>query len=103
MPPPTIIENPMEQTIPPEENVTFVCVGEGYGLIDVVWRRGKGNNERSPPKKSIVITINNNITITSTLTIPDLVNDDRGNYRCRYNNSGGETDSEIVKLTVKGK
>ena len=41
--------------------------------------------------------------ITSILTIPDLTDRDGGRYRCRYINSGGETDSDLARLTIASK
>ena len=104
MPPPRIIEHPMDITIPPRETVVFVCVGQGYGLVDVMWFRG--NNENSPPGRSTVttmVTTDDITTITSILTIPDVKENTPNRYRCRYSNSEGETDSNIARLTVAGK
>ena len=38
MPPPRIIVHPMNKTRPHAvtENATFVCVGQGYGFVDVI-------------------------------------------------------------------
>ena len=93
----------MAKTRPVTENATFVCVGQGYGLSDGKWFKGGRNSENSPPDKSIVITMVTPNNITSILTIPDLTNRDGGRYRCRYINSGGETDSDIVRLTLRSK
>ena len=53
-----------------------MCVGQGYGLVDVSWLRGGGNHERPPPDRSTVttmITPDDITTITSTLTIPNVL------------------------------
>ena len=92
----------MDKTRPPTQNATFVCVGQGYGFVDVRWVRG-GRNGRSPPGKSIVTTMATPDNITSILTIPDLIGSDGGRYRCRYNNSGGETHSNNARLTIGSK
>ena len=95
----------MDKTRPVIQNATFVCVGQGYGFVDVSWLRFRRGSKRSLPGKSIVTTIVTPDNITSTLTIPDLRNrnSDRGDYLCRYNNSGGETDSTMATLTIGGK
>ena len=82
----------------------FVCVGQGYGLVDVMWFRG--SSENAPPGRSTVttmITLDNITTITSTLTIPDITDRTSNRYRCRYSNSEGEVYSMIARLTIGGK
>ena len=101
MPPPRIIVHPMNITRPVTLNATFICVGQGYGFVNVSWFRGVRN--RSPPGRSIFTTMVIPNNITSILTIPDLRNNDRGHYKCRYINSGGETDSDLAKLTIDSK
>ena len=104
MPPPRIIKQPMDITVPVTETAVFVCVGQGYGNIDVMWFRGSGN--RSPPGRSTVTTMvteDDNTTITSTLAIPDVNDNIPSRYRCKYSNSEDETDSRIATLTIGGK
>ena len=107
MPPPRIIEHPMDTTVPITKTAEFVCVGQGYGFVDAIWIRGKPHKRTPPPSKSIVTTMvtpDNITTFTSILTIPDLEdNDDNKNYRCMYNNSGGETRSNPARLTIESR
>ena len=104
MPPPRIIVHPMDVTRPVTENATFVCVGQGYGFVDVSWvRLARNGNERFLRDKSIVTTMVTPGNITSILTIPDLENRDRRRYFCRYINSGGQTDSNQTTLTIRSK
>ena len=103
MPRPRIIVHPMDITRPVTQNATFVCVGQGYGLVDVRWIRRRGGNDRPLLGRSIVTTIVTPDNITSILTIPDLRDGDRGSYRCRYSNSGGEMDTERAALTIGSK
>ena len=93
----------MDKTRPVTQNSTFTCVGQGYGFVDVRWFKGGRNSENSPPGKSIVTTMVTPDNVTSILTIPDLRNHDRGRYRCRYINSGGETNSSRARLTIRSK
>ena len=83
------------------QTAVFICIGQGYGYVDVMWFRA--NSNRSPPGRSTVTTEDNFTTITSILIIPDVNDNTPSRYRCRYSNSGGETDSSIARLTIGGK
>ena len=79
----------------------FECVGQGYGLVDVMWF--KGNKEKSPPGRSTMTTMvtpDDITTITSILTIPNVNDNTPKMYRCRYSNHEGENDSNIARLTI---
>ena len=93
----------MDVTAPVTQTAMFVCVGQGYGLVDVSWFSSGRNSLRSLPDKSIFTTIVTSDNITSILSIPDIINNDEAHYRCRYNNSGGVTDSGQRRLTIGGK
>ena len=99
MPPPRIIERPMDITVPGGGIAMFKCVGQGYGYVDISWLRGSRNLRQ----KSNVTTIVTSYNITSILTIPDLNDRDERNYFCIYNNSGGQTRSRGGKLTIGSK
>ena len=81
----------------------FVCVGQGYGLVDVTWTRLVNNDERPLRSKSTVTTMVTPDNITSILTIPNLENRDGRDYRCTYRNSEGETQSNNATLTIGSK
>ena len=99
MPPPRIIEHPMDVTVPGGQTAMFVCIGQGYGLVDVRWLRS-GIDLRN--KSNVTITVSSH-NITSILTIPELNSGDERNYRCIYNNSGGQTRSSRGRLTIGSK
>ena len=106
MPPPRIIEHPMDIAVLERETAVFVCVGQGYGFINASWIRGKGKHERPPPKRSTVTfmaTLNDITTITSILTIPNVSDQTSKFYRCRFSNSEGEAYSDIGNMTLKSK
>ena len=108
MPPPRIIEHPMDVTIPVTETAVFVCVGQGYEFVDVYWRRIRIRDyrERYPPSKSTVTTMvtpDNITTITSILTIPDITDSNRGDYWCVYSNNNGGRRSNIAQLAIGSK
>ena len=103
MPPPRIIEHPMDVELPVTETAVFVCVGQGYGLVDVNWVRKTRNDERLVQSKSTMATMVTHDNTTSILTIPDLEDRDGRDYRCIYNNSGGETHSNNATSTIGSK
>jgi len=88
----------MDQTVPAPQTVVFVCVGQGYGIVNVSWHGNKIN--KSQQKRSNVTTVVTPDLITSTLTISNLKGRDSGRYRCRYSNSEGGTFSNFATLTV---
>ena len=95
----------MDVIVPVTETAVFACVGQGYGLVNVVWFRGNFNSERYPPGRSTVTTMvtpDDITTITSILAIPNVSDSTPNRYRCRYSNSEGETDSNIARLTAAG-
>ena len=91
----------MNQTVPVTETVEFICVGQGYGIVNVSWYRGRNNTQ--PPAMSNVINIVTPNFINSTLTIPNLRDRDSGGYRCRYSNNGGRTFTNFATLTIESK
>ena len=93
----------MDMAVPVTETAIFVCVGQGYGLVDVNWVRLIRNDERPLRSKSTVTTVVTHDNITSILTIPDLEDGDGRDYRCIYNNSGGESHSNNATLTIGSK
>ena len=95
----------MNTTRPVTQTAVFICVGQGYGFVDVSWIRVKNNNEEIPiPSKSIVTTMATPDNITSNLSIPRLKDsDDQRRYKCIYSNSGGKMDSNLVTLTIGSK
>ena len=106
VPPPRIIEHPTNVDFLVTFTAVFVCLGQGYGFVDVNWVRIVRSDERPLRSKSIVTTMvtpNNITTITSILTIPDLQDRDGRDYRCIYSNSEGVTHSDNATLTIRSK
>ena len=94
----------MDITVSGGGTAMFVCVGQGYGLVDVMWFRGINDRERSPPGRSTVTTMvtpDNITTITSNLSIPNVNDNSPKMYRCRYSNSEGVTESNVARLTIE--
>ena len=88
----------MDVTVPATQNATFVCVGQGYGFVNVSWSRS--GNRRILQERSIVTTKITSDDITSMLTIFDVRGRDEGRYRCRYSNSEGSVNSNRARLTI---
>ena len=105
MPPPRITEQPMDVMQPVTETAMFICVGQGYGFVDVNWVRinRQNRNEIALRQKSVVNTVVSPDNITSVLTIPRLENKDGRDYRCIYSNSQGDTRSNNATLTIGSK
>ena len=106
MPPPRIIEHPTNVQLSVTDTALLMCVGQGYGLVNVTWVRKVRSDERPPRSKSTVTTMvtpKSITTITSILTIPDLEYRDERDYRCIYSNSGGVTYSDNATLTIRSK
>ena len=103
VPSPRIIEDPMDTKRPVTQTAVLVCVGQGYGFVDVSWFKGRGKRRNPIPNTSTVTTMVTPDNITSILTISNLTNNDGGKYKCIYNNSGGEMQSSIATLTIGSK
>ena len=48
VPPSRIIEHPTNITQPITQTAVLVCVGQGYGFVDISWIRMVNGDERSP-------------------------------------------------------
>ena len=103
VPPPRIIQDPMDTTDPVTQAAMFVCVGQGYGFVNVSWIRAKDKPLREKSIVTTMVTPDNITTITSNLTIRDLKDSDGGKYRCIYNTSAGEIHSRLARLTIGSK
>jgi len=100
---PVIVQQPMDEMVPVTTDVMFTCTGRGYGDVIVTWEKTR-NNRPNPISDSAtfdIITVPD--LISSTITIPNVVRSDRGRYQCVFNNSEGETISEVAQLTMGSK
>ena len=86
----------MDITVPATQNATFLCVGHGYGFVDVRWLGVR-------TARSTVTTLVTSDNITSILTIFDVRGRDQRRYRCKYINNGGSRNSDQAHLTVESK
>ena len=66
------------------ENATFTCGVSGYRTSDVMWFQISNNSLVMIDSNSEVVLGNG--TIISTLLIPDVVENDFGNYSCMASN-----------------
>ena len=77
-------------------NAVFKCSASACGDLSFEWKRVYSDL----PKKSLL----SNIGTTSILTIPNVTNDDVGEYYCvaRILNSTNSSQSNIAKLRFSG-
>ena len=71
-------------------NATFTCSAVGNGTLDITWRL---------PSGEIVYTdqyMENEWSITSSLSVTDITADDGGNYTCIVGNEVGEIEATAV-------
>jgi len=96
---PVIVQQPMDQTVPPTEVANFTCTGQAYGDVNVSWFTMRRNNNPLPDKAIITTNITPDL-ITSILTIPNVLARDEREYLCRLINSAGSTDSDLAQLII---
>ena len=103
--PPNIIQQPMDIMVPVTTVAVFTCTGQGYGDVIVTWEKIRlYRNRFSPISDNAIVDITvEPDRVTSILTILDVSHNDRGRYRCVFNNSEGETNSEYARLTIVSK
>ena len=92
--PPDITEPPMDTVESRGNNATFTCSAVGNGTLNITWRL---------PSGGIVYTdqyMENEWSITSSLSVTDITADDGGNYTCIVGNEVGEIEATAV-LSVR--
>ena len=88
--PPDITEPPIDTVESRGNNATFTCSVVGNGTLDITWRL---------PSGGIVYTdqyMENEWSITSSLSVTDITADDGGNYTCIVGNEVGEIEATAV-------
>ena len=88
--PPDITEPPMDTVESRGNNATFTCSAVGNGTLDITWRL---------PSGGIVYTdqyMENEWSVTSSLSVTDITADDGGNYTCIVGNEVGEIEATAV-------
>ena len=79
--------------------ITLLCKVQGYGHINVTWRR----IGYPLPSTAFVNSVNFTNGVYSILKITDIVGYYDGIYCCVVNNVAGQTTSNYAKISVKGK
>ncbi|XP_078658283.1 receptor-type tyrosine-protein phosphatase delta-like [Branchiostoma floridae x Branchiostoma belcheri] len=99
--PPSVTQQPQDQTRTLEQSATFTCVIRGDPAPSITWY--KGSTEVTPGGRFNIEESSDEIqnTVTSTLTISGVKREDNGQYTCRGTNSAGTESSETASLTVQ--
>jgi len=93
VPPPDIIEQPEDISIPQDTTVTFNCEATSYGDTTYFWQRVDGGE----------LALSRATGVNSKkLTISNVVPDDTGSYVCVASNKDGKTASRKANLNVEG-
>ena len=79
-------------------NVTFNCIGRGFGKITVNWRR----KEYLLTAKARIDTSYYDHQISSKMTISNVVELHSGEYCCSMSNDIGNSEDSCATLDVKG-
>ena len=96
---PDIITHPTDASAAAPFSAVFTCSAKGCSELNVIWHR---QNKSLPQRAYSTITVTVNGT-TSTLTIPNVVNEDVGTYYCVVWASSKATQSRVASLFLAGK
>ena len=96
--PPIIIKHPENETVRVFSSVTFECIVEGYGYINVEWRK----LGTALPNTAAVSNTNFTNGVSSVLTITNIISYYSGMYFCAASNLAGGNISKYAKLSVEG-
>ena len=96
--PPVMIKHPKPEMATVCSSITFTCKVEGYGHINVEWRK-LGS---ALPITATVSNTNFTNGVSSILKITNMVGYYTGMYYCVASNQAGQTTSKYAKLSVKG-
>ena len=97
--PPTITKQPTDEVVGVYSSITFECKAQGYGYIDVQWRK-LGS---ALPITAVVSNTKFKNEVSSIIKIMNLVGYHGGMYYCVAVNIAGQTSSIYTKLSVQGK
>lgn len=80
VPPPEILQQPINATAALPFGAHFTCAANGYGKITIIWRNTDAS--KKIPSKAIVTEERSPESVISTLFIPKVVLADEGGYYC---------------------
>ena len=95
---PAIIVHPTNTSATAPFSGVFTCSAKGRGKLNVIWHR---HNKPLPQKAHSTPTTSVN-EITSTLTIPNVTDEDVGTYYCVVWASNKATRSRVASLSLAG-
>ncbi|XP_054723240.1 cell adhesion molecule DSCAM-like [Uloborus diversus] len=91
--PPSIQEDPQDQTLQEGKDATFICRGTGFPQPTITWSKGKEANDKSQNERMQVFA-------NGSLLISNIQKTDEGMYSCTISNSIGQDLRKLVSLTV---
>lgn len=95
--PPTFVEKPCDRCVQDGEKVVFTCKVEGQPMPVVEWLY-----QNQPLRSDGEVYVVSQDGDVSTLTLPDVIVDDEGDYVAKATNVAGEIQVS-ANLTVTGK
>ena len=98
VPPPHIITHPTDTSAAAPFSGVFTCSAGGYGYLSIKWER----QDITLPNKINSTQVSSSEVTTSTLVIPNVNEDDVGNYHCIVHAGQTLTQSETAKLSLAG-
>ena len=97
--PPVIVKQPTDEGAEVYSSITLECMVQGYGHIDVEWRKLGA----SLPNTAVVRNKKFTNGVSSILKIRKIVGFYGGMYCCVASNIAGQTTAKYAKLSVNGK
>ena len=98
--PPVFIQHPISRTVEAFSSVMFECKVQGYGYINIEWRKFGFDL----PRTANINNINSTNEVISVLNITSTVGYYSGQYYCIATNSAGQTAVSLyANLSVQGK
>ncbi len=86
--PPYVIGPPLITSVTAGDNVTIQCIANGFPLPDIVWFKNINTQLYSTPYMVITHETNQTInTVTSSLSLLQVTEEDTGLYVCIANNT----------------
>jgi len=81
VPPPHIITHPTDTSAAAPFSAVFTCSAGGYGHLSIIWYKTRDQYEKVS-NKSIISQVDHINTVTSTLVISNVTDNDVGKYYC---------------------
>ena len=94
----TLTTHPVDTSAAAPFSGVFTCSAYGYGYQRIIWHKASG----ILPYKHEIKEVSSSRIITSTLTIPNVTEEDVGKYYCQVWTSNLGTQSDPANLFYSG-